>query len=144
MCQGLPVKAWSLSAMVSTCTKAPTVTSTTSVRFRCDAKTLFWGGDFQEPLAVWCSLEDISLLSVSFSLSLSSPRIPHKLLTYGCENRSHIHSGKCCPGCLSRFKKITDNKSCSISFVYKLVSPFPIFPDTFYSVIYIPHRSKAF
>lgn len=101
------------------------------------------GCELQQPLAVWSSLELVSLLSLL--INLSSPGIRYKLLIYGSENLQPYLSWKMLAVLRSsRFKKITDNKSSTISFVYKLVSPFPIFPDTFYSVIYIPRRSKAF
>lgn len=94
------------SEMFSTHTKAPTVTFSTWVRSRVTPNHC--GGHFQQLLTVWCPLEDISLLPVPFSLSLRSLT---NCWPTNVKNYSHIHSGNYCPGCISRFKKITDNKS---------------------------------
>lgn len=48
-----------------------------------DPKPSLWGW-FPAAPGVCCSLGDISSLPLPFSWNLSSPKVPHKLLTYGC------------------------------------------------------------
>lgn len=113
------------SEMLSTHTKAPSVTFSTWMRGRVTPSP-HCGGDVQKPLAVWCSLEDISLLSVPFSSSLSSSEVPH-MLTYECEKPQPYPFWNYCPGCISRFKKITDNKSSSFPLCIRWYLHFPFF-----------------
>jgi len=121
---------------MSTRTRAPAVTFTASAGSGVTPELsgeLGWC--FQQSMAVWSSLEVVSFLSLL--INRSSPRISHRLLHYGYETLQPYPFWRMwAVQSLSRFKQIAGNKSSSISFVYNLVSPFPIFSDTFCSDLY--------
>lgn len=108
-----------------------------------DPKPSLWGW-FPAAPAVCCSLGDISSLSVPFSWNLSSPKVPHKLLPMDVQNYSHIHSGNCGPGSISRFEKIADNKSSVFPLPTRWYLHFP-FPLIHFILWFISHaEAKLF
>lgn len=109
--------------MFSTHTKAPTVTS-----------ALWWGVGWHQALTVvvmsrspwqfgahWKTFHRCQCPSV-WVWALQRPPTCWPM---NVKNLSHIHSGNYCPGCISRFKKITDNKSSAFPLCVRWYLHFP-------------------
>lgn len=146
MCWGLQLKldpCDSDSEMLSVPTTAPTVTFSTLLRGRVTPNPLC-GGDFQQPLEFAAHWETFYHCQCPLVGIWAPQRSPTNCWPMEMQNYSHIHSGNYCPGSISRFEKITDNKSSVFPLPTRWYLHFP-FPLIHFILWFISHaEAKLF